>query len=195
MSTQTKLLSSATVLSTLGNNDKIVAVTEAGNTGLVTSKVLKNTVRPLIESSGDASDGGKWLRIAMADKPTTCGIVYIQSRHWNDSQRGCIIAVDAPYPNAGPRVQPILSGGISKMRVVMTVASDASPVAIDILLPTGYLYRNLSVTCSGGFYAINPILEPSIDGAAYVKEFNVGGGRNHLIYNSLKAVEAERSAA
>lgn len=195
MSSQTKLLSAATVLSTLSDNDKIAVVTEAGATGLVTSKVLKNTVRPLIESSGDASEGGKWLRIAMGDKPTTCGIIYIQSRHWNDNQRGCIIAVDAPYPNAGPRVQPILSGGISKIRVVMIEMSDASPVAIDILLPTGYLYRNLSVTCSGGFYAINPILEPSVEGARYAIEFNVGGGRNHLIYNPLKAVKAERRAA
>lgn len=195
MSTQTKLLSAATVLSTLSDNDKIIVTTAAGATGLVTPKVIKNTVQPLIESNGEASDGGKWLRIAMADKPTTCGIVYIQSRQWNNHQRGCIIAVDAPYPTTGPRVQPILSGGILKMRVVMIKMTDNSPVAIDILLPTGDQYRSLSVTCSGGFYAITPILEPSVEDARYAIEFNVGGGGNHLIYNLLKAVKAERRAA
>lgn len=63
--TQTKLLSSATVLSTLGDNDKIVVTTEAGNTGLVSKDTLKSEMglAPVTETAATA---GQWIRVVLS---------------------------------------------------------------------------------------------------------------------------------
>ena len=194
MTTQTKRLSAATVLSTLGDNDKIVVTTEAGTTGLVSSANLRNFVSPVIQNL-NSGDAGKWVRIASADTADTCGIIYLNAFRWSSNQRGHIFAISNAFIPENADVKEILGGAIKKVRIVKSTSSDYSQFYFDIFVPAEQTtYEPLRVTCSGLIKACQQVIEPSIDEVSYVKEFNVGGGRNLLIYNPLKAKAAERRA-
>lgn len=200
MSTQTKPLSAATVLSTLGGNDKIVAVTEAGATGLVSKGTLRDAVAgPTTDSRALNITPGEWIRVAKLDGFSSAGIVFVTNTYNNCTNIPLIIQVGSSHDSDYAVLTAISSSftRYSKVRLVQTKWDGEYYVDAKIQHAMGsniYHSRVFGI----GIEALTPSLAPSVDDARWVKEAGinlVGGGRNRLIYNPLKAVKAERRAA
>lgn len=120
MSTQTKLLSAATVLSTLSDNDKIVVTTEAGATGLVSKATLKSGIalgKP-DATFNHTGASAKWIRIGSIGN--YAGFLSIIGR-WNEGRPGSqIVAITSTY-GLGAFAKTILSANstvVDKGRLV-----------------------------------------------------------------------------
>lgn len=155
MSTQTKLLSAATVLSALGDNDKIVVTTEAGQTGLVSKGTLKSGIA-LGKPSATFNHYGtsaKWIRVGRINN--YAGFLSIVGG-WNDGRGGSQIVAITSILGLGAFAKTILSANsttVSKGRLVTDPNGNNRIWFIEL-----YHYRLGSTMLSLRFF-------PDLDGA------------------------------
>lgn len=181
MNTQTKLLSAATVLSTLGDNDKIVAVTEAGNTGLVKKTTLIDAVvGPTNKSTGLSFSTGEWMRVAKLEPFASAGIVFVVNTYNHETNAPVIIQVGSSHEQTYALLTATGSPSwfFNKVRIV-NMKWDGE-FYVDVR--AGYARKSNmyhSRAFGIGIEALTPSLAPSVDDARWVKEADinlVGGG-------------------
>lgn len=174
MSTQTKLLSAATVLSTLGDNDKVVVTTEAGATGLVSKATLKSEMGLTHKTGEPSQTTGTWIRIAECT-PVFAGVVFCIQNYYDKVPQPIILEACASY-DANNIILKQSSAGcayFSKARIITSAWN--SKRYIDILTTGEESHNVISVSVSGiGITALTPSVAPAAE-TYYSKEVALGG--------------------
>lgn len=197
--TQTKLLSAATVLSTLADNDNMLVVTEAGQTGLVSKTTLKNEIG-LGWESGSASNSpvaGQWERIASLN-PSGAGIVFINNRYSVSAPEPIILLVGGSYYSDRVLLKTLGSNAnlFSKARIVEYAWG--APLYLEIQRSRATTDSTSVMALGIGLSALTPAVNNSTDTPTILVEIGLteNGGGNSLIFNTYQNTFcAERRAA
>lgn len=171
MSTQTKLLSAATVLATLSDNDKIVAVTQAGNTGLVTKDTLKDEIAGPAKRATLTLGPSVWMRVAEFEPNNAVGIVLINNTY--NLIPGAPLIIQVGCSHEATNTILIASSGACDYydRVRLVYDKFDGVFFLDVRAYQGQMENWYHSRAFGiGVKALTPALAPSVDGARWVRE-------------------------
>lgn len=197
--TKTKLLSDATVLSTLADNDNMLVVTETGQTGLVSKTTFKNEIG-LGWKSGSASntpEAGQWERIATLSTGGA-GIVFINNTYSVSAPEPFILLVGGSYYSDRVLLKTLGSNTklFSKARIVEYAWG--APLYLEIQRSRATIDATSVMALGIGLSAITPAVNNSTDTPTILVEIGLAenGGGNSLIFSVYQnTVYAERRAA